>query len=200
MEVTLPDTASPPPPQLTGLDGSDGKVVLTFTPGLPDEKTHQFLIVRAGSSEDPGLVIGDPLSAAARQFEDGHVDAGQDYWYRLVAVDQTGNRSDPSRTLVVRVGSPAIPRPKQPAVQLIPDPFPRVAIRFDAPLEGLAVMVQLRAGDSGPWVALAGPIREGTQVLDANPPPAGKIAYRVVYQAANGAQGAPSDAADLSRP
>jgi hypothetical protein len=42
------------------------------------------------------VVIGDPLPASARQFTDLYVSPGQNYWYRLVAVDKNGNHSDPT--------------------------------------------------------------------------------------------------------
>jgi hypothetical protein len=64
-----------------------------------------------GSSADVGVVIGDQLPGSARKFEDAYVEPADDYdyWYRLVAVDKNGNRSDPTRPVVDRVGAPTAP-------------------------------------------------------------------------------------------
>lgn len=197
--VTLPDTAAPPAPRITGISGAGGKVRIEFAPAPPAKKTHSVLVLRGGSAIDPGLVIGDPLPADAREFVDTFVQPGQDYWYRLVAVDKHGNHSHPGKARVVTVAAPSIPQPARPRIKFEADPFAHVKIAFDAPPPGLAVVVQSRAGQGKPWIVLAGPIADATQAIDANPPE-GKLQYRIVYQAANGAQGKPSKAVGLSRP
>jgi hypothetical protein len=198
VEVTLEDNSSPAAPYITGASGADGKVTLSFTPALPEEKTHQFFVLRGGSPDDPGLVIGEPLPATARQFVDTHVEAGTDYWYRLVALDSKGNRSDPSRDVIVRVGSPPLPTPPVPTVEFLSKPFGHVKVSFATPPAGLTVFLQRRTEAENVWLSLAGPLT-GTEALDANPPAKGKVSYRIVYQAANGAQSPPSEAVEVSR-
>jgi hypothetical protein len=77
--------------------------------------------------------IGDPLSGDARQFTDLYVNPGERYWYRLVAVDKNGNRSDPTRPVAIRVGSPQIPAPPTPTAQYAGSPYPHVVLQFQPP-------------------------------------------------------------------
>ena len=66
VSVVLPDTSLPGVPAITGADGSNGKASITFAPGIPAEKTAQFLVLRGGSPTDLGVVIGDPLPGSSR--------------------------------------------------------------------------------------------------------------------------------------
>ena len=77
-------------------------------------RTSQFLVLRNTEEDDIGLVIGDPVAAATPQFSDDGVRAGHHYWYRVVALDNKGNRSDPISPAVVRVGAPLIVKPPAP--------------------------------------------------------------------------------------
>jgi hypothetical protein len=200
VSVVLSDTSLPPVPVITGADGSNARATLMFAPGQPEEKTAQFLVLRGGGADDLGVVIGDPLPASARRFEDLYVQPGQDYWYRLVAVDKNGNRSDPTRPVALHIGTPTIPAAAAPKLAFVRDPSPQVRVEFDAPPAGLAAMVEVRVGEKGDWVALAGPIEGQSQAVDPNPPQSGRVFYRVFYRAPNGATGSPSPAAELQRP
>lgn len=191
VEADIPDTAPPGAPSIVRADGAGGKVVLALAPALPEAKTQQFLVLRGGSNEDPGLVIGDPLPGTARQFEDSGVAAGGDYWYRVVAVAANGTRSAPSRAVVVRVGNAELPAPPQPTAEYQAKPFPQVKLHFPAPPEGLSIVVQRRSGTDGSWLTLTGP-STAADAVDANPPSAGDLSYRIVYRSDNDSQGPPS--------
>lgn len=199
VSVVLPDTSLPGVPVITGADGAGGRARIAFASGLPSEKTAQFLVLRGGSARDLGVVMGDPLPASAREFVDRYVQPGASYWYRLVAVDANGNRSDPTDPVVVRVGSIEIPSPAAPTARFMTDPFPQVRIEFAAAPPGMAVMVQIRQGENGRWTALAGPIEGQSQALDPNPPARDPVFYRILYRDAGGAFGSPSAAVELRR-
>ena len=128
--VAVADRSLPSEPFITSANGAEGKANINFEPADPAEKTAQFLVLRSGRVDDIGLVIGDPLPGSARTFTDLYVSPGASYWYRLVAVDKNGNRSDPTRAVVVRVGPPPIPKPPSPTVQLVSAPFPHVLFQF----------------------------------------------------------------------
>jgi hypothetical protein len=191
VEAVLLDTVSPNPPQITSVDGRDGKVVLTFEATPPQEDVASFLVVRSVTEDDPGLVIGDPIPAGKGRFEDRFVTVGEKYWYRLVAVDTSGNRSDPSWARRVRVQNPPVPGPPKPSLEVEQEPLRHVRITFKAPPEGLEVIVQRRGAD-GVWRALTGGIHNATDAVDLNPPQEPRVYYRLVYRAANGAIGDPS--------
>jgi hypothetical protein len=199
VSVTLPDTVPPSVPRITRLSSVSGKVIVEFEPAAPGWDTDQFLVLRSLSDKEPGLVIGEPLPSKARKFEDAFVEAGQVYWYRMVAVDNAGNRSDPSTGEVISAAGAVIPVPRKPVVKLIREPFSHVEISFDAPPAELGIVLLVKAGDSKPWVVIDGPLY-GTRAVDANPPHGDKIFYCIVYRAADGAEGRPSEAAGISVP
>lgn len=199
VEVLQPDTLPPAAPYITNVSGRGGKAALKFSPALPEEDTAQFLLLRGGSINDPGLVIGDPLAGDLRKVEDAFVEPGKEYWYRMVAIDKSGNRSEPSRPMAVRIGSPDIPKPVRPDAKLMSSPFPHMVISFEAPLQGLVAFV-LFSREDGVWKKLAGPLSASTQVVDADLPSKGKVQYRVVYRSSNGVEGEPSDTIEILLP
>lgn len=197
VDVILPDNLAPNVPLIRAVSGAGGKAALDFVPANPEQDTYQFLILRSGSDKEPGVVIGDPLPTNARRFEDPFVDAGQEYWYRIVALDKAGNRSDLSRPIVVQIGTPEIPTPKKPGLKLAASPFRHVKISFDPPPLGLSVIVQSRKGNDQEWKTVTGPVSDIKEAVDPNPGDKGKAQYRIVYRAANGALGSPSDAGEV---
>lgn len=198
LRVALPDTVSPGAPAIIAAEGGEGRVMLRFVSAAPEEGARQFLVLRAGSADEPGLVLGDPLPGKARSFEDPWVEAGQRYWYRLVALDAAGNRSEPGEAVAVRVVHPAIPAPPKPSAEFIDKPLAQVRLDFRAPPEGLSVIVQ-GAVDDAHWRHVSGPTT-GSSAIDTSPPRAGAARYRIIYQATSGAMGPPSEVVTVSRP
>jgi len=195
-QASLEDPTLPSEPTITSIDGISGKVLLKFKASGLAARTAQFLVMRSTEENDEGLVIGDPIPAATTQFTDEAVEAGEHYWYRVVALDAAGNRSDPSTPAVVRVGAPAIPKPAPPSVKTLGEPFPSAQISFAQPAAHLALMVQVRREANGAWMTLAGPIQDQTTVIDTNVQAGAHNAYRIVYRAANGQYGEPSEAVE----
>ncbi len=168
--ATLPDTVPPAAPHITSIDGSNGKVKLDFAPAGREEDSEQFLVLRAISPRESALVLGDPLPRKARSFEDTLVEVGKVYWYQLVALDKSGNRSDPGSAVAVRVGNAEIPPARKPEVTRLSEPFPHALVRFAAPPAGLEVVIQFRTSASDAWIVLAGPVAEGGEATHANLP------------------------------
>jgi hypothetical protein len=96
---------SPPSPSIVGIAGLGDRVSITFRPGEPEDRTREFLVLRSKSPTGQGVQVGRPLPADARQWEDTTVEAGEYFWYRLVAIDKEGKRSAPSKPKWVAVGS-----------------------------------------------------------------------------------------------
>jgi hypothetical protein len=198
VDVVLPERGLPPVPRITAIESKDGKAVVHFKPGWPDARTNRFLVLRSGSPDTWGVVLGRPLAADTRTYVDPFVAAGESYWYRVVAVNTRNDRSDPSDAVVVTVGTPLLPTPAMPRLESSAEPFPQVRIIFAAPPPGLAAVVERKLAEDEMWIRLPGATSEG-ESLDSNPPAAGKILYRVVYLAANGAAGEPSPSTELIR-
>lgn len=196
LTVSLSDITPPSPPYIARIDGADGRVRIEFAPTGPAEKSRQFLVLR-GDTPAAEVVLGEPLSGAERRYEDAFVEPGQSYWYRLVALDGQGNRSEAGPAAVVRVGSPAVPGARRPEVEYLAEPFPHARVRYADPPQGLAVMLQYKLSNM-PWIILAGPTESGGETSHVNLP-SGDIQYRTVYRAADGNEGEPSENVQLKR-
>jgi hypothetical protein len=217
VQVVLADRSLPGAPSITGSSGADGKALLNFVPA--DEKTAEFLVLRSGRNGDLGVVIGDPLPGNSRQFTDLYVSPGEKYWYRLVAVDKNGNRSDPTRPVALRVGSPQIPAPTAPIAKYASTPYPHVVVQFQPPPSGLSLIVErqiqsslIQAGEdqtgkSQPgtdptkngWIRIAGPMT-GQTITDNTLPQSASAAYRIAYATAEGTVGPASPAVTVANP
>jgi hypothetical protein len=210
VQIVLADRSLPDAPSITGSTGADGKTLIDFVPA--DQKTAQFLVLRSGREGDLGVVIGDPLPGDARQFTDLYVSAGEKYWYRLVAVDKNGNRSDPTRPVAIRVGSPQIPAPSTPTAQYTASPYPHVVLQFQTPPAGLRLIVerqeqagndqtktdQTRNGQTNGWIRIAGPMTAQT-ATDNSLPASGSAGYRISYVASDGKVGPASAVVTISK-
>ena len=199
VQAVLADRSLPEAPSITGLSGADGKAILTFVPASPVEKTAQVLVVRSGNEADLGVVIGDPLPAEARQFTDLYVGTGEKYWYRLVAVDKSGNRSDPTRPVAIRVGSPDIPIPSVPTAQYVGTPYPHVVLQFQQPPAGLSLIGERQDQTKNGWIRIAGPMTAQT-ATDNNLPASGSWGYRISFVADDGKVGPASPVVMISSP
>lgn len=187
--VDTPDTQPPAAPAITGAESDDGAVLLHFHPAAPADQTAQILVLRGGP-DDPGLVIGDPLPGDAREWRDTWVLPGETYWYRLVALDTAGNRSDPGEAVSLRVGAALAKAPPQPKARYEAQPFARVVIGFTAPPADHEVVLEARSAGAARWrhVAAAG---TGNEMVDAHPHQ-GKAEYRLRWRSAQGTLGPPS--------
>ena len=190
VQVVIVDRSVPATPSITGVTGTDGKVLLNFVPASP-ESTTQFLVLRAGSADDLGVVIGDPLPGNSHQFTDMYVASGESYWYRLVAVDRNGNRSDASAPVAIRVGSPVIPAPPVPSLQSVNTPYPHVVLQFQPPPAGLSAIVERQDQPSSGWIRVAGPL-SGQTATDNTVTQSKALSYRVSYVTSDGRVGPPS--------
>jgi len=196
LTVSLPGHALVPPPLLTDAGSEKGVVRLRFQAGKPGQRTDKLLLVRGNDARDQGLVIMDDLDGDSTEFEDSMVKPGEDYWYALIAVDRDGHRSAMGNKLFVIVASPEIPRPDRPEVRFEGKPFRRVVISFDRP-EGFLRAAVMRQVDDGPWVTIVRDLRGTDTTVDADPPLAGTVRYRLAYMDEAKAWGQPSRAATI---
>jgi hypothetical protein len=169
-------------------------------PGLPEAKTSQFVVLRSASPEQWGVVLGRPLPAAAREYIDPFVRAGDSYWYRVVALNVRGDRSEPTDAVQVTIGTPPIPKPQLPKLQLLEKPFNQLKITFAPPPAGLGLVAvaERKVTSETLWYRLPGTTTAG-ELLDPNPPPTGQVLYRVIFLAPNGVAGEPSPPTALVR-
>lgn len=194
VKVILRDTTPPLPPRIVSASGVDGRVQLEVHAAQPVADTARIYVLRSGSAEAEGLVIGKPLDGAATRYADDWVQPGKTYWYHLVAYDAAGNRSADSDVVAVRVGAPPLPQPAAPRAHFESKPLPRVVVDFAAPPKGLAVLVQ-RSSDGVHWQNVAGSTTESpAQDLD---PATGRAQYRVRYRATDGSVGPASTSIEV---
>ena len=198
VEVVVPDRTVPPSPTIDSIDGSGGKTVLRFRPGLPEEKSAQFVVLRSGEPRDVGVVLGRPLPASAREYMDPFVESGTDYWYRVVAIGTNGNRSEPSDAVLVRVGPPPIPEPPAPKAELVLKPFPLVRLSVPLVPQGLELVLDRKLESETDWLRLSSTARGG-EIVDGNPPLSGRIQYRIIFRTSSGVYGSPSAVVEVQR-
>ena len=197
VEVTLADRALPGEPTITSASGAGGKVVLTFAPAMPEERTAQFLVLRSGSAVDQGVVLGDPLPGSARDYQDLYVSPGNTYFYRLAAIDAAGNRSDVTDPVIVRVGTVTIPKPAPPVLKAASQPSAGITLQFAKAPAGLSVVIERQDSPTSGWIRIAGPI-DGTTASDYPPAGNAQVRYRIAYVSASGETGDPSDPVALA--
>lgn len=200
LTVPLPDNNPPPRPRITAYDGAGGSVTLSFVPGVPEEETSGFLVLR-GSPGRPqmGVLTERPLPPSARTFEDDHVVPNLEYTYEVVAVDEAQNRSLPSGRVTVTVGEPSLPAPPVPKAAFEAKPFPRVRITWAPPKFFVNVVLERRLDGERLWGRVAGPLPpETSEAVDVHPPGSGRVSYRTYYQTPAGSPGPPSEPVTLS--
>ena len=199
VQVVVADRSIPEPPSITASSGADGKSQLDFIPASPMDRSTQFLVLRSGSEGDLGVVIGDPLTGDARHFTDQYVSPGERYWYRLVAVGKNGNRSDPTRPVAIRVGSPQMAAPPAPSVKYTADPYPHFALQFQMPPAGLSLIVERQEQKDGGWIRIAGPMATDN-ATDNKVPSSGEVGYRIAYVSPDGRVGPTSAVVKIAAP
>jgi hypothetical protein len=190
--VPLPDMRPPQAPQVTEIRGEDGRVTLDFTPGGGANDASGFFILRSDNYRESGVLLNNnPLASTVTRYVDNAVEAGRTYFYRLVAIDAVGNRSEPSDPpAVIRVAAPALSAPPTPRARFEPSPFPRVLLEFAASTSPSVLYALERRDASGRWLMIQGPFPyETTSVIDATPPKEGVAVYRLVTIASNGLPG-----------
>jgi hypothetical protein len=193
VRVAVADTALPSVPRIVDASGEGGVATLHFALGDASAKGARFIVLRSAAEDSLPEPVGEPVAAEESEYVDSAVEAGASYWYRVVALDAAGNRSDESDSVIVTVFPGDLPKPPKPAVAYRARPFPYVALTLRNLPEKLTAMVEARA-DGGKWLIVAGPLgASGTVNLTQLPESASAIEYRVYYLAANGARGGASE-------
>ncbi len=198
VEVKIPDRSIPPSPEVVSANGAGGKAVVCFRPGRPEAKSAQFVVLRSGDPRDIGVVLGRPLPASARDYTDLFVEAGAEYWYRVVALGANGNRSEPSAAIEVRIAPPPIPAPPAPKAEFVAKPSPFVRVSFAPAPQGLEAVLERKLPAEQDWTILS-VVAQGSEMVDANPPASGKAEYRIAYRTRSGVYGPASPAAAVGR-
>ena len=189
VHVELIDSISPNPPYITNIDPSNAQVKINFKAAPPIKDIKYFLLIRSVSPDDPGLVIGDKISNDKNTVVDKFVKVGQRYWYRLVSIDRSGNRSDLSRARDAVVQNPPIPRPNAPRLAYSKKPILHVEIKIDSIPKRLVAIIQKREDKNWKYVATA--TKSGI-INDIQINRNKNLTYRVLYRAENGVEGEPS--------
>ncbi len=202
LDVPLPRNFPPSTPRITGFDGTGGRVTLAFVPSGDPAGTAGFYVLRGPSlAATPEVLQVQPLAGSAREYTDEHVLAGEQFVYRLVAVDTALNRSEASAPVSVRVGESALSAPAAPLARFVSGVLPKVVVTFQPAPEGNLAMVQRRAPGETTWLQVAGPAPPGvSEASDLRPPRSGKASYRVFYKTPMGTPGPPSPEVEVVIP
>lgn len=192
--ANLLDFDPPSIPSITSIDGADGRVRLTLQGGRSRKNAPVFHVLRSRTRGDVGIVVTSaPITPQKPEFVDTNVQNGVTYYYRAVALDGSGNRSEPSEARAVVVESPLPGAAPVPTARLVATPFPHVV--FDVKAATPLLLIVERKDEEGRWLVIAGPTRTGEGTLiDPTPPRRGTAEYRVKLVTVEGAAGPPSQA------
>ncbi|MFK5881044.1 MAG: fibronectin type III domain-containing protein [Sulfurospirillum sp.] len=194
IHVELKDSISPNPPYITNIDPNNGQVKISFKAAPPYGDINYFLLIRSVSPDDAGLVIGDKIPASKHQIVDKFVKYGQRYWYRLVAVDKSGNRSSFSQSRTVVAQNPSIPTPLKPILSYKSQPVPHVLIKIASVPKRMVAIIEKKQNNRWRYVAN---ISDTATIADLKINSNAKLLYRVIYRAENGVQGAASKSSTI---
>lgn len=107
----MPDKVPPQAPNLLRLEQKPEGIRLHWTPSTEDDLAG-YLVERSGKGGVfRPLEMRKPIPVDAREHTDTQVKTGRIYRYRLIALDEAGNRSQPSTTLSIRVLDLEAPEP-----------------------------------------------------------------------------------------
>ncbi len=203
IKAELEDRSAPAQPVITSIDGSSGKVTLSFEPGrgpgIKNPEMITYTVLRDLPSRKQGQIIKQDIPGSTRQFIDDSAVPGQGYWYAVVARDTRGKESPWSEKHLVRVLAPSVPKAEKPSLSAKSTPFSHVVISFNPPPEKLLVAVQRKDREDAPWMTLVQGIKGSRKAVDTNPVQTGTAWYRIVYQGMDGTRGEPSDPVKLKR-
>lgn len=189
VRATLPDIVPPPMPRILAIDAQAGRATVTVaSPGLG--AADRLLLLRARAPDQMGVVLGDPRPVTAALVDDS-AEPGALFWYRVVAVDAAGNRSEVSPAVVTRIPVAEVPVAGKPGATFVAAPLPHVKVRYAAAPAHLRTLLQWRAGEE-PWQLLAGPLAGAGESVQVNVPRGMPLAYRAVWVDAAGNEGEPS--------
>lgn len=103
LRVTVSDRRPPRSPVLTALTPSGKGVEVVWALSAEPDLAGVYLYRRPVGAPSGGVRVTDqPIPPETARFLDGQVVAGEVYAYRVTAVDETGNESEPSPERQVR--------------------------------------------------------------------------------------------------
>jgi hypothetical protein len=195
--ICAPRTTPPRPPQALQATAADGGVSLRFAPSPSANIVHyrvyrtfdraradnvRDMLERARLTPPPASTRGageeqpEP-DGTALKWTDAAATPGQQWFYRIIAEDVWGNRSEPSAVLAARsLYAPPAPPTWVPATRS----GMTVHLRWTHPDPRLACVVERRF-DNGPWAVIGErPLPRGVYTLDDVPPaPVKDCEYRL---------------------
>ncbi|MCP4120714.1 MAG: hypothetical protein GY751_03055 [Bacteroidetes bacterium] len=126
IKARLPDIVAPQPPIFTGLDQTGEKVSLQWTKSIEEDLEH-YNIFKASEETGPFSKTGE---SAINTYTDVLDDHGR-FFYRVTAVDNSGNESERSKTISLTYE--ASPYPNSPVNGQIVLEDGKVVISWDSP-------------------------------------------------------------------
>ncbi len=93
VEARLPDVTPPQTPKLIDYKVSEASIEIIWT-NVFDDDLKGFIIFRKDGENDFKKITSAPLSSSVSHYTDILVQPGIKYTYKLISIDQTGNKSD----------------------------------------------------------------------------------------------------------
>ena len=197
----VPDTTAPSTPTGVAAEQSGTSVNLVWAPSTDDQSVSGYRVYRGGSSDftpDASTLLADAVGGTS--YTDASVAAGGTYFYKVVAVDGSGNGSQPSDPASVTVAD--VTPPSTPGDVTAVPAGSGVTVSWSQSADDVAVTgynvyrgttADFTANDAGKVGSTSG----ATQFADPNVP-GGTLYYKVVALDAAGNRSAASASAAVT--
>jgi hypothetical protein len=193
--VWLPNVVPPRTPVITKVLGGDRQIILRWSaqhqPSLQEYRV--FRTAKKGDERDLRLMnrVGSVAALAPNtgpvEWVDESLEALTTYFYRIVAVDFSGNVSSPSQPAVIRAYDDARPAPPNwnpPVPGATP---PAIFLSWSAPEDDLRCLVQRRSDEFSDWESVSGWLPRGLyNYQDSQRQPGEQYQYRLRVLDRNG--------------
>ena len=155
--VTLPDRLPPVVPTFLGNEVAGGRVHLRFASPSADVAAYEIRRTPQGAAS-----ADVTERSTTGEWTDRGAKHGIEYRYQIVAIDSAGNRSVPSRPLVVKpYWKEEIPAPPGPALAVSAGPKTAVSVSWHVPEGGQYSAIVFRRKGEGAFLQLS-PLLPGT--------------------------------------
>ena len=194
--VRLHDVVPPRTPAITGITLADRAATVTWTRS-PDADLDHYEVYREARTAAPPLLdrrrmthVGGDIPSGATSVTDTGLVPGREYLYIALAVDTSGNRSQPSEPRSVRaIGTTGPPVPTATATRAADG---TVDLAWTGAEEGSRALVERRATGAAFFVAVTGWLAAGVAAYNDAQAPADPLEYRVRLQDGVGMESQPS--------
>jgi uncharacterized protein len=190
-----PDRVAPVAPVIRDYSIEEGAIRFRWIPSSSNDVKQQILMRSTGDGEWNEYKV---LGAAITTFTDNSLEKGQEYAYALVAVDDAGNRSEPSFPLRLTSRENGVRQGISNFSLVFDDKIAGAKLSWNNPAADATVMIYRNSGNGLVYYRSAAP-GANSYTDRALPAPKVQVSYAVKIKYSDGSESALSEALLLAR-